>query len=184
MRERKPSLQELEQSLTDTSELLHQRIEEVKVLKSKLRYCNTIYSQRNNCRFRQQFDDKPPEKARLHLLTTSFDANKLDIIIYLPHEQKEIATVYEHAADDTLAIDDLSLDFVQCDRIVGKFLLEELIAQANALGLSLIVGQFAKQPGINFDDLVTFYRQAGFEVTENSSEGTGALLYRLDNDLV
>jgi len=183
MREKKPSYQELEQSLIDTSEMLHQRIEEVKILKSKLNYLNGIYLHRNKCRFQVQFGDNLPEKARLHLLTTSFDANKLNIIIYLPHEQMEIVTVYEHVSDDKLAIDDISLNFVQCDMIVGKFLLEELIAQAKVLGLSIIVGQFSRQSSINFDDLVKFYQQAGFEVTENSEEGTGALIYRLDSNL-
>jgi hypothetical protein len=169
----------LEQSLKDTSELLEKRIEEVKGLRKHLLYLNNIYLHRNNCRFRIEFDNT--KKARLHLITTSFDASWLNVIIYIPHEQMEIAALYASSVDNILAIVDTKLDFAQCDIAVGKFLLQELTAQARALGLTVIRGQFKILPGVDFSDLALFYSKAGFEVTANDDEGIGTLLYRLEN---
>jgi len=169
----------LEQSLKDTSELLEKRIEEVKDLRKRVLYFNNIYLHRNNCRFRIEFDNT--KSARLHLITTSFDASWLNIIIYIPHEQREIAAIYASSVDDTLAIVDTKLDFAQCDMVVGKFLLQELTAQAKALRLTVIRGQFKMLPGVDFNDLATFYSKAGFEVDTNEDKGTGVLQYWLDN---
>jgi len=176
-RQEEPTKAELAQSLKDTSELLNLRIEEVKRLKSEREYLYNIYLHRNNCRFQLEFDNQP--RARLLLITTSFDANKLETIIYIPREQLQIATIYAHPSDDTLAIDTLSVDYVQCDACVGKYLLRELIAQANALGLSIIIGQLDKLPGTDFSIMAEFYKQAGFEVRANKREETGVLLHRL-----
>ena len=168
---------ELEQSLKDTSELLEKRIEEMKGVRKHLLYLNNIYLHRNNCRFRIEFDNT--KQARLHLITTSFDAIWLNVVIYLPHEQLEIAAIYASPVDDTLAIVDIKLDFTQCGMAVGKFLLQELTAQAKALGITTIRGQYKMLPGIDFTDLSRFYKNAGFEVTTDADEGVGTLLYRL-----
>ena len=167
---------ELEQSLKDTSELLRERIKENTALIKELKYMYDIYLHRSGCRLDMQFDSK----SRLLLLTTTYEANRKTIVIYIPREQLELAAISTHPSDDTLVIDNIQLDFAQCDIKAGKLILQELITQSRTLGLSLIIGQFGNTSDISFSEKVQFYRRAGFEVTANAIEETGALQYRLE----
>jgi hypothetical protein len=121
--------------------------------------------------------------SRQLLIVTSHVSKKKNIIIYVPCEQLEIVTVYTSQIDDMLVISDMILNFVHCDNLIGRYFLQELIRQAEALGLSSIMGDFEESPLISFSEKVQFYKKTGFEVDADIPEGRASITYKLHNKL-
>ena len=116
------------------------------------------------------------------LFTTNCEPRRKNLIIYIPGEQLKIAEINTHACHDRLVIDSMELEYVHCDVKVGKLILQKLAAQARSLCLSQVVGQFEDSPNISFSEKAQFYREAGFDVAANITEGIGTLLYELQAD--
>ena len=167
---------ELEQSLQENKELLQHRIREVNALKKELHWLYTFFPHHNDCNFKIDHD----EENRILFITTEHNKKDLKLLVHVPREQIEIAAVYMRPSEDILAIDDIKLNFPQCDIRIGKIIFENLVFYSRLLGLSLIVGQFGELPNTSFNELVQFYRLIGFEVTTNPEEETGVIIYRLN----
>ncbi len=166
----------IEQSLKDTSELFKAQLNKTKALRAELQYIYHIFLRRNKCSYKLEFAAGP----HFLLFTTERDASGINLLVYIPRENTEIAEVYAHPLGNDLVIDSIKLDFSHCDSRFGQLLLQELVAEARAKGLRRIMGRFGKPNEEGIERTARFCTEAGFEVQLAGDGLTGEMLYELE----
>ncbi|HEY4150887.1 MAG TPA: hypothetical protein VGM41_18240 [Chitinophagaceae bacterium] len=164
------------QSLIDTSELFNAQLNKTKSLRAELQYIYHIFLRRNKCSYRLEFSTGP----HFLLFTTEKDASGINILVYIPRENVEIAEVYAWPLDDDLVIDSMKLDFPFCDRRFGELLLQELVAEARLRGLHRILVRSGKPTEADFDRTAFFCRDAGFDVQLISDGEAWEIQYNIE----
>jgi len=168
----------IEQSLKDTSELFKAQLNKTKALRTELQYIYHIFLRRNKCNYKLEFAAGP----HFLLFTTERDASGINLVVYIPRENAEIAEVYAHPLDSDLVIDSIKLDFPFCDARFGQLLLQELVAEARAKGLRRIIGRLGKPGQEDIERTARFCTEAGFEVQLADDSLTGTIAYLLEEE--
>jgi len=166
----------LEKSLEDTRTMYHQQSQLYYKLKNELQAFHSILDLRSNCLWKRQYD----QSKRLYIITTRRTELRVEIIIYIPREGKEIAAVYAQPIKNRLVAYDMKVDINHCDPVVGQFILRELAYQAIELDINAIDGHLKRPDDKMTKKMIDFYEQAGFTVEVDTESVT--LQFKLNNN--
>lgn len=161
----------LHESLQEEQQLCKEQFKRSGELQTELEYLYALLAKRSRCRFLLCVF---PRMSPI-LLTIGHKSGWLDFALYSPFEQQEIAHLYFRREATRFVLEDMLVAQKYQTRQIGELLMQEIVSEAQAMGLQRLNGKFGSADRQHFSELATFYKEMGFDVKLATDSLSGEL---------